>query len=81
MVECRDEAIGEIIGKQLKMGTQKLSGTQYKTPLHVYTNGDLGQLTSDQAGFVINNGPYIRKFLLTRHDALTPSLVLLAGCV
>ena len=35
VVECRSEAIGEIIGKQLKMGTEKLSGTQYKTPLHV----------------------------------------------
>ena len=35
VVECRGEAIGEIIGKQLKMGTEKLSGTQYKTPLHV----------------------------------------------
>lgn len=35
VVECCDEAIGEIIGRQLKMGTEKLSGTQYKTPLHV----------------------------------------------
>ena len=35
VVECRGEAVGEIIGKQLKMGTEKLSGTQYKTALHV----------------------------------------------
>ena len=27
VVECRGEAVGEIIGKQLKMGTEKLSGT------------------------------------------------------
>ena len=35
VVECRGEALGEIVGKQLKMGTEKLSGTQYKTPVHV----------------------------------------------
>ena len=39
------------------------------------TDGDLAQLTHDQASFVVNNGPYIRKLLLTKHDALTPSLV------
>ena len=39
------------------------------------TYGDLGQLTPHQADFVTNNGPYIRKLILTRHDALTPSLV------
>ena len=35
MVECRGEVVGVIVGKQLKMGTEKLSATQYKTPLHV----------------------------------------------
>lgn len=35
VVECRGEAVGEIVGKQLKMGTERLSATQYKTPLHV----------------------------------------------
>lgn len=39
------------------------------------TDDDLGQLTPDQANFVANNGPYIRKLILTRHHALTPSLV------
>ena len=35
VVECRDEAVGEVVRKQLKMGTEKLSDTQYKTHLHV----------------------------------------------
>ena len=35
MVECRGEVVGVIVGKQLKMGTEKLCATQYKTPLHV----------------------------------------------
>ena len=35
VVECRDEAIGEIVRKQLKVGTENLSDTQYKTYLHV----------------------------------------------
>ena len=39
------------------------------------TDGDLGQLTPHQADFVTNNGAYIRKLILTKHDALTPSLV------
>ena len=35
VVECRDEVVGEIVGKQLKMGTERLSATEYKIPLHV----------------------------------------------
>ena len=39
------------------------------------TDGDLGQLTPHQADLITNNRPYIRKLILTRHDALIPSLV------
>ena len=33
--ECRDEVIGEMIGKHLKMGSEKVSGTLFKTFVHV----------------------------------------------
>lgn len=33
VVECRDEVVGEVVRKQLKMDTEKSSDTQYKTRL------------------------------------------------
>ena len=35
VVECRNEEVGVIVEKRLKMGTEKLSATEYKTHIHV----------------------------------------------
>lgn len=35
VIECRDDVVGEMVNQHLKMGSEKLSGTQFKTFVHV----------------------------------------------
>ena len=35
VIECRDDTVGDKVSKHLKMGSKKMSGTQFKTFVHV----------------------------------------------